>query len=97
MPTEAQLSDAALKTRVRELVDNGTLPVVISNRIVASYGLEDHTCVCCGLKIEPQQVEYQADDPRRKERPLHLHFGCHVLWQIECVKRLRAATSAPVA
>jgi len=40
--------------------------------------------------ITRSQVEYDIDEVP-SGAPLHLHLGCHVLWQIECVERLRAA------
>jgi hypothetical protein len=89
MPTEAQLRDAALRQRISKLLDDGLLPVMVSDTIIAGYGRGDRSCQGCGLTIESTQVEYEVKDARG-EAPMHFHFGCHVLWQIECVNRLRA-------
>jgi hypothetical protein len=88
MPTESQLRDTALRLRVRELLQNGRLPAMLPKEIYAGYG-EGNECLVCGQPITATQVEYEvAYDGSR----LRLHLGCHVIWQMECHKRI-AATS----
>jgi hypothetical protein len=89
MPTEAQLCDAALRQRIRQLLDDGTLPATLSTHIHAGYGSGANRCAGCAQTIERSQIEYDVPLPDTSE-PLHFHMGCHVLWQIECVNRLRA-------
>jgi hypothetical protein len=38
MPTESQLRDTALRLRVRHLIDNAQLPVMLPGQISAGYG-----------------------------------------------------------
>jgi len=84
MPTSAQVNDAALAARIRQLIDEGRLPVIIANRIHAGYG-SGLECHACGRPILRDQIEYDVSEPT----PLRLHMGCHVLWQTECVERIR--------
>jgi hypothetical protein len=44
--------------------------------------------MACGQKITAEQIEYTAFGPKYGAA-LRLHWGCHVLWQLECVKRTR--------
>ena len=82
MPTESQLRDAALPVRVRNLIEDGRLPVMVPKNISAGYG-SDRVCAACDQPITSTQVEYDIQDERTGER-LSFHLGCHVLWQIEC-------------
>jgi hypothetical protein len=80
MPTESQLRDTELRMRVRQRIEQGTLPVVLPNKIFAGYGT-GHRCVACDEEITQTQVEYEvAESPGR---PLRFHLGCHVVWQLE--------------
>jgi hypothetical protein len=88
MPTESQLQDTALRSRIRERVEKGLLPVMVPKQIHGGYGAGD-VCVACDLPITRTQVEYEVADPATG-RDLHFHLGCHVVWQIECARaRLR--------
>jgi hypothetical protein len=89
MPTESQLRDPVLRAAIRQRIDAGRLPVMIPKRISAGYGTES-LCDACEQPITRKQVEYDIDDVPYGA-PLSLHLGCHVLWQIECVERMRAA------
>ena len=88
MPTESQLRDPALRARIRQRIDEGGLPVTVPKKINAGYGTGSR-CAACDQPITRSQVEYDIDEVPAGA-PLHLHLGCHVLWQIECVERLRA-------
>lgn len=88
MPTEAQLRDDALRRHIRSLLDDGTLPVMISEEILAGYGSGTQVCCGCSQTIRQTHVQYETFRPNRRE-PLPFHLGCHVLWQIECVNRLQ--------
>jgi hypothetical protein len=89
MPTESQLRDPILRARIRRRIDEGRLPVTVPKKINAGYGTGSR-CDACDQPITRSQVEYDIDEVP-SGAPLHLHLGCHVLWQIECVERLRAA------
>jgi len=94
MPTESQLHDTALRLHVRELIENGRLPVILPRQISAGYG-SGCVCVACGQPITDTQVEYDIEDDRNA-RQLSFHLGCHVVWQLECARRAKLdASSAP--
>jgi hypothetical protein len=82
MPTESQLRDTALQLRVRQLIENGELPVMVPEQIEAGYG-SGRACVACDRPITNIQVEYEIGD-YRDSHPLIFHFGCHVMWRLEC-------------
>lgn len=85
MPSESQqLRNNALRGRIRQLIDEGDLPAIIAQKIQAGYGCGSR-CLACGRLITSEQLEYQTVAPRG----LRLHFGCHVVWQIQCVERAR--------
>jgi hypothetical protein len=44
--------------------------------------LPAHICAACGKPIASDQVEYDVEGCRGE---LHLHLGCHAVWQ-ECVR-----------
>jgi len=77
-----------LRARIRQRIDEGGLPVTVPKKINAGYGTGSR-CAACDQPITRGQVEYDIDEVP-SGAPLHLHLGCHVLWQIECVERLRA-------
>lgn len=89
MPTESQLQDHDLRARIRRLIEEGVLPVMVPEQIAGGYG-SGHLCVACDQPITGTQVEYEVQDPR-DNKPLRFHLGCHVVWQIECVKRVQSA------
>ena len=88
MPTEAQLRDAVLRDRIRRWIDEGRLPVLLPDRICAGYG-SGSKCPACEQPITSNQIEYDVDYPSNGTPSLSLHLGCYVLWQIECVNRIR--------
>ena len=87
MPTESQLRDAALRASIGQRIDEGELPLVLTKTIGVGSG-SGVECVACGQKITAEQIEYTAFGPKYGAA-LRLHWGCHVLWQLECVKRTR--------
>lgn len=91
MPTESQLGDPRLRSHVRQLIDNGQLPIIVPKRIFGGYG-SGHACVACDQAITTTQVEYEVEDERDGRR-LRFHLGCHVVWQLECAARLRGTSS----
>ena len=87
MPTESQLRDTALRAFIGQRIDGGRLPLILTKTIGVSFG-SGIECVACGETITPDQIEYRAFGPQYGAA-LRLHWGCHVLWQLECVKRMR--------
>ncbi len=76
-----------LETMVREHLERGRLPVLVSERVKASYGTAGVECDVCGLEIGPTCVEYEVTNGGG--RPLFFHLRCHSVWQTECVRRTR--------
>jgi len=83
MPTESQLEDTALRLRVRELLKDGRLPLMVPMRVDGSYGC-GQSCLVCDQPITSTDVQYEVDDYRNGKR-LYFHLICHVVWQTECV------------
>lgn len=94
MPTESQLQDTALRQRVRQLLENGHLPVKLPRRVRAGYG-SGRLCDACDQPITSTQVEYEVEDESDGRR-LSLHMGCHVIWQIECARAKLDAVDSPL-
>jgi len=92
MPTEPVLPERELRSCVLHRIEDGRLPVMLSNTIHAGYGHEVQ-CDLCDQVIARDKVEYDVDDPRREGELLHFHFACHVIWQRECALRLRDSPS----
>jgi hypothetical protein len=87
MSRRSQLQAAALRARIRKRIDRGELPVLRADyRISAGYG-SGLNCLACGKPITRSQVEYEVEDPKDAAL-LGFHFGCHVLWQLECDEQL---------
>jgi len=84
MRTESQLRDYDLRVRIRRLIEQGVLPVMVPKQIAGGYG-SGHLCVGCERPITGTQVEYEVEDCR-DGRSLRFHLGCHVVWQIECAR-----------
>lgn len=81
-----------LRLRVRQLIDNGRLPVVTPKRILAGYGAGD-ACAVCDQPITDTQVEYDVEDAVQDGR-LIFHMRCHAIWQLECALRGQLGTGA---
>jgi hypothetical protein len=87
MPTESQLRDPALRAFIARSIDEGRLPLIVTKTIGVGFG-SGAECVACGQMITREQIEYHAFGPNYRAA-LRLHWGCHVLWQLECVERMR--------
>jgi len=85
--TESHLRDAELHARIRRLLDEGRLPLVLPNKISVGYG-SGSKCHGCDRPVAIAQVEYTVEDHGDGTLQLKLHLGCYVLWQVECVKRI---------
>jgi len=88
MPTEYQSRDAQLHRRICRCIDERWLPVYLPRSISASHG-SGSKCYACDQAIDTSEVEYGVRDPRNGTARLSLHLGCYVIWQLECVKRIR--------
>lgn len=93
MPTESQLRDTALRLRIRERIENGQLPVMVPKQIQGGYG-SGNPCVACDQPITSSQIEYDVKDEQTGRR-LSFHFGCHVVWQLECVRAQQSGGNSP--
>ena len=60
---------------------------MLSKTISVSFG-SGLTCLACGQTIEREEIEYHAFGSRYGTS-VRVHWGCHVLWQLECVERSR--------
>jgi hypothetical protein len=87
MPTESQLRDVALRRLIRQRIDAGELPLMLSKTISVGFG-SGLDCLGCRQPIEREHIEYHAFGVSYGTA-LRLHWGCHVLWQLECVERTR--------
>jgi len=88
MSIESQLPDSELQLRIKQRIHNGKLPCCIPDRIGAGYG-EGNVCVGCDQPIAKEHIEYEVQDDRTG-RQLNFHFGCYVVWQIECTRAAHA-------
>ena len=94
MYTETHFWDTELRQRIRRRIEGGQLPVMKSQSILAGYGM-GHRCAACDHEITGTQVEYEVETP---SGPVRFHLGCHVAWQLECVRaQQRAEDSALLA
>ena len=87
MPTESQLQDPALRAFIRQRLEDGLLPLILTKTIAVGYG-SGSKCLACDQPVTLEQIEYQAFGPRYGAA-LCLHWGCHVIWQLECLARIR--------
>jgi hypothetical protein len=87
MPIESQIRDAALRDFIRRRIEDGLLPLTLSKTISVGFGT-GAACRACDQPIESEQVEYHSFGPRYGAA-LRLHWGCHILWQLECIDRMR--------
>ena len=78
-----------MQTLIRQHVESGLLPCLVPKRILAGYG-SSSICIACDDRITTAQVEYEihADTDGRR---LSFHFGCYVLWQLECAAAQRVS------
>ena len=88
MPTEAQLRDVTLHAHIRRLIDEGRLPVVLPGKTRAGAG-SGSKCDACDQPVTATQIEYDVRQPGESVAQLSLHLECYVLWQIECVRRIK--------
>jgi len=87
MATEPQADDSGLSAFIARRIDNGLLPQTLAKTISVGLG-SGGQCVACDQPIENEQVEYQVFGSRYS-KALRLHWGCHILWQLECIDRMR--------
>ena len=87
MSVESQLRDLEPYVRICRCIDEGWLPILLAEKINAGYG-SGSKCHACDQPVTSGQIEYEVEHPRVQAR-LSLHLECYVIWQIECVRRLR--------
>lgn len=84
MATDPQFRDAVVRRRVRQLIEQGRLPLAPpTQRMSASYGT-GHTCAACDEQITSVQMECTVEGAGI---PLWFHLGCRLIWQLECAQR----------
>jgi hypothetical protein len=88
MPTEAPLRELSLHAHIRRLIDEGRLPVVLPGKSRAGAG-SGSKCDACDQPVTATQIEYDVRQPGDSSSQLSLHLECYVLWQIECVRRIK--------
>src|SRR5215475_5741069 len=88
MVIEHKLRDLQLHAHIRRRIDEERLPVYVPDSISAGYG-SGSKCQACDRLITPSEIEYDVLDPRNSAVRLRFHLGCYVLWQTECVRRIR--------
>jgi len=79
------LHDFDLYALIGRMIDDGRLPVLLPGDITSGYG-SGSKCDACDHPITHTQIEYEVGDSTAQ---LNLHLECYVLWQIECVRRLK--------
>ena len=83
MATDPQFRDAVLRKRVRQLIEQGRLPLAPPTQgMAAGYGT-GHTCAACDEQITSSQMEYAVEGTGT---PLWFHLGCRLIWQLECAQ-----------
>ena len=90
MPNGCQLLDATLREHICQRIAAGRLPVTFPEHFEAGLHRSGSQCHACDQPITSRQMACDVED-RRHGRRLTLHLGCHVLWQIECVRRVQSA------
>jgi hypothetical protein len=88
MRTESRIRDFTLHVHIRRLIDEGRLPLLLPDKISAGYG-SGSICDGCDQPVSSAQIEYDVEDSGDSGAHLNLHMECYVLWQSECVKRMR--------
>jgi hypothetical protein len=91
MPTESQLRDVALRALIRARIEAGKLPLVLSRTISVGFG-SGLECMGCRQPIGREHIEYHAFGVSYGTA-IRLHWGCHILWQLECIERTRPQAS----
>jgi hypothetical protein len=86
MPTGSSLSNDQLLALARARLADGQLPVVISTRVDAGYGV-GHACTLCNQLITRAHTEYDVR-PEPAGSVLVFHLRCHQAWQLECIRRM---------
>jgi len=88
MLIEYQLPHLERHARIRRHIDEGLLPLHLPDRIIAGHG-SGSKCTACDQPVNADEIEYDVEDPRNDAARLNLHLECYLVWQIECVRRLR--------
>jgi hypothetical protein len=88
MPSESHPPGIELHALIGRLIDEGRLPVLLPDIVSAGYGCGSR-CDGCDQPVTHTQIEYEVGDRRDGTSQLSLHLECYVLWQIECVKRMK--------
>ena len=91
MPAEPVLPESELRSRARQCIEDGRLPVMLSTDIYAGDGTGE-LCELCDLPIAADKLEYDITDPD-SGKTLHFHIACHFVWQRECASRLKHSLS----
>lgn len=88
MLIEYRLPHLERHARVRRRIVERRLPLHLPDRIIAGHG-SGSKCAACDQPVNADEIEYDVEDPRNDAARLNLHLECYLVWQIECVKRLR--------
>lgn len=80
------LSEGALRTKARVLIEQGKLPTRVPVRMWGGPGIGT-ACSVCGVPIttEEQELELQVErDGRPGLDRFHVHIKCFAAWALEC-------------
>jgi hypothetical protein len=85
MPDKPHLPEGELLSRIRQLIQEGRLPLFLSGDVMAGYGGRGDVCSACDKEILAEHVVYEVTDSRGGAK-MAFHVSCHTVWQLECAR-----------
>jgi hypothetical protein len=80
------MDEAAVRKRVRQMIDTGALPCEDEEKMWAGRGV-GRLCMACTEPIAPTEVEFEVE--LGSGQTLRLHRDCHRIWTEECAPGVR--------
>ena len=68
------IASPTVRSRLRSLIEAGTLPAIMPRRMFAGACLENHECVGCGTEIHTGEQEFAWTNPGNQV--LYFHRRC---------------------
>jgi hypothetical protein len=78
--------ESRLRPIARARIEEGSLPCDIPPHIYAGPGT-GNSCDLCGIKIAPDEIEYELEQLSSGKNVLRFHILCESIWQLECARR----------